>query len=761
MNASLIRRHKSNRTKFLFAIVLFLVVSTSFSQKGLQNKELPEWRKYLNKVYFMMFTDSYASKLKLDSMMRDAKDRKDKEKIAHTEEVHGLVYLFQNNESSALSVFKKSENYFEAIKDYISLGEYESRKAIIIFNKLKFKEAEKHFLKSIEWMDLQDNKDYVASICYRLGTLYTFDNRQGEAIKMYAKGLKISEATGNKTLIFEGNLKIGTAMLSMTSDEKTGHYLTTANQFALDLKDSVAIANSYYALSNFYQQNKQDALALLSAQKALNHMQYKVNSPLFGNLAAMMSGILISANKPDSALLFAKRALEQALQDQNKTGVLGARTNIAKAYLLKNEPAKAKEELNSSWDIIRDLGFSATVADAYKVLSEAEFMLKETTQAYDHLNIYIKIHDSIFSSDSKKQIANVEATFQNEKKQMEIESLSKDKALQEEQISMQNKQKLLMSAGLVIALGFSIFIYRGYKQKKKDNIIIREQALKMEEQKKVVEQRNKEVMDSINYAKRLQEAILPGPFEIASTFKEAFIFYEPKEIVAGDFYWFAKNNGYVFLAVCDCTGHGVPGAMLSVVGHNGLHRCVNEFGLTDPGQILDKLSYIIEETFTHNIKNVRDGMDISLVSFKLKGEDNVNVSSSLSYGTRNEGSAEEIEVKWAGANNPLWYIDRNGSFTEITADKQPVGKHENRKPFKTHSFTLKDSDCLYFFSDGYADQFGGPKGKKFKYSKFRELLLKNHHLDMQTQLGILDNQFTEWKGDLEQLDDVCVIGIRV
>lgn len=138
MSASLLRRQNCSRTKFLFAIVLFFVVSTSFSQKGSQKRELPEWRKYLNQVYFLVFNDSYAAKLKLDSMIRDAKERKDTEKIAHTEEVHGLVYLFQNNESSALSIFIKSETYFEAAKDYISLGEYESRKAIIIFNKLKF-----------------------------------------------------------------------------------------------------------------------------------------------------------------------------------------------------------------------------------------------------------------------------------------------------------------------------------------------------------------------------------------------------------------------------------------------------------------------------------------------------------------------------------------------------------------------------------------------------------------------------------------------
>jgi serine phosphatase RsbU (regulator of sigma subunit) len=194
-----------------------------------------------------------------------------------------------------------------------------------------------------------------------------------------------------------------------------------------------------------------------------------------------------------------------------------------------------------------------------------------------------------------------------------------------------------------------------------------------------------------------------------------------------------------FFAVCDCTGHGVPGAMLSIVGHNGLLRCIKEFALTDPGQILDRLALIVEETFSHTDRNVRDGMDISLCVYDEM--------------TR--------EVKWAGANNPVWIITGEGELKEIKGDKQPIGKYEMRKPFNTHSLLLKETDSPYLFSDGYADQFGGPKGKKFKYAQLKKLLLANFKSNMQLQQQILHAEFTSWRGSLDQIDDVCIVGVKI
>ena len=306
--------------------------------------------------------------------------------------------------------------------------------------------------------------------------------------------------------------------------------------------------------------------------------------------------------------------------------------------------------------------------------------------------------------------------------------------------------------------------------------IIEEQKEVVEIQKKEVdiaydqlEEKNREILDSINYAKRIQSAILPPAKLVKEYLKESFILYLPKDIVAGDFYWmesYAKASDSagaergVLFAAADCTGHGVPGAMVSVICNNGLNRSVREYGLTDPGQILDKTREIVIQEFNPEAsgeEEVKDGMDIALCSI------------------------EGMTLTYAGANNPLWIIRKgevletkasaetslnyyeefNCSLIQVKADKQPIGKFIDPKPYTSHSFDLKSGDLIYVFSDGYVDQFGGEKGKKFKPSNFRKLLLSIDNMSMEKQKQLLESSFNEWKGDLEQIDDVCVIGVRV
>lgn len=286
-------------------------------------------------------------------------------------------------------------------------------------------------------------------------------------------------------------------------------------------------------------------------------------------------------------------------------------------------------------------------------------------------------------------------------------------------------------------------------QNLEDKVLERTQEINR--QKEVVEEKNKEIVDSINYAKRLQSAILPTAQKVKESFKESFVLFKPKDIVSGDFYWMQKIAGFqagtrsetndIFLiAAVDCTGHGVPGAMVSVVGANSLDRCVKEFGLRRPAEIMDKLNDLVTETFETTDGEVRDGMDMTLCALDLK----------------------KGKLEFAGANNPLWIV-RNGAkeVEEIKPDKQPIGKFEFRKPFTNHEKDLQKGDCIYLFSDGYADQFGGPKGKKFKYKTLKELLISLHEKPMDEQLQVLESTFENWKGELLQIDDVCVIGIRI
>lgn len=269
---------------------------------------------------------------------------------------------------------------------------------------------------------------------------------------------------------------------------------------------------------------------------------------------------------------------------------------------------------------------------------------------------------------------------------------------------------------------------------------VAERTKELQEQKEMVEEKNREIVDSINYAKRLQGAILPTIERIQQHLGQSFILYKPKDIVSGDFYWMDIRDRNLMIAAVDCTGHGVPGAMVSVVGANGLNRCVKEFGFKEPARVLDKLVDLVIETFDSSDQEVKDGMDIALCSLNL----------------------DTFELQFSGAHNPLWIVkNQSGEITEIKGNKQPIGSYEFRHPFDNHTIQLETGDCFYIFTDGYADQFGGPRGKKFKYKTLKELLVEIHDLPMDQQMKVLDERFEEWRGNYEQVDDVCLIGIRI
>ncbi len=269
---------------------------------------------------------------------------------------------------------------------------------------------------------------------------------------------------------------------------------------------------------------------------------------------------------------------------------------------------------------------------------------------------------------------------------------------------------------------------------------VKERTADLQTQKELVEDKNKEILDSINYAKRLQSAILPPVDKIHKNLKNAFVLFKPKDIVSGDFYWMYKRDDDILIAAVDCTGHGVPGAMVSVVGANNLDRCVREFNLRKPSSILDKMCELVVATFETTSEDVRDGMDMSLVCIDTK----------------------DRKIQYSGANNPIWIIRKGLKvIEEIKADKQPIGKYEFAKPFTNHVIQLDKGDTFYLFSDGFADQFGGPNGKKFKYKTLKELLVNINVLSMEEQHEHLHQKFEEWKGELDQIDDVCVIGVRL
>lgn len=254
----------------------------------------------------------------------------------------------------------------------------------------------------------------------------------------------------------------------------------------------------------------------------------------------------------------------------------------------------------------------------------------------------------------------------------------------------------------------------------------------------IIEQKNKDITDSINYAKKIQQAILSDINEIKNHLPNSFILFKPKDIVSGDFYWFSHCDNVTFIAAADCTGHGVPGGFMSMIGNTFLNEVVNEKKIMRPDQILNEL----REKVIHGLRQKgdllesKDGMDISLCA--INGN----------------------QLLFAGANNPLWLI-RENEIKEFAADKQPIGIYPNPSPFTLHTEQLQKGDALYLFSDGYPDQFGGPKTKKFGYRNFRELLISIQDKSMDEQKKIVDEIIEKWKGNLDQVDDILVIGIKI
>jgi len=262
---------------------------------------------------------------------------------------------------------------------------------------------------------------------------------------------------------------------------------------------------------------------------------------------------------------------------------------------------------------------------------------------------------------------------------------------------------------------------------------------------KELHEKNEDLLSSIHYARLIQEAILPSEERFRSVLPESFVYHRPRDIVSGDFYWLQEVDDKILVAAVDCTGHGVPGAFMSIIGNNALNTAVREEGLTTPSLILDSLNRGVSSTLRSQSKQaegtvMKDGMDIALVAIDPKNR----------------------KIEYAGAYNPL-YLIRDGQLIETKGDKFPIGlaQDDDVRLFTNHSFDLQEGDCIYIFSDGYPDQFGGPQGKKFKYDNFRSLLFKIHQLSPRKQLKMVERGFEDWKGDLPQLDDVLLIGFRL
>jgi serine phosphatase RsbU (regulator of sigma subunit) len=353
-----------------------------------------------------------------------------------------------------------------------------------------------------------------------------------------------------------------------------------------------------------------------------------------------------------------------------------------------------------------------------------------------------QVNDILKNPEFIKEIDNINDSLRISKNQLLI--TQKENELKESELKFQKTIRFFLISGLLIVIILSFFIYLNYKHKQIANKNLEAKNILIEKQKAEVEKKNLEILDSIEYAKRIQTTILPPPKVVKKYLDDSFILYLPKDIVAGDFYWMESVGDWVLFAACDCTGHGVPGALVSVVCHNALNRAVKEYNKIMPAEILDCVAELVLENFSSD-DDVKDGMDASVCA--------LNTATG--------------ELFWAGANNPLWLVrhaELNSSPVEITEykpNKQPIGKFDDRVPYTNNKIEITKGDTIYLFTDGYADQFGGERGKKLTKAKFKEAILNMQQLNLDEQKKYLLDLHLNYKGNLGQVDDICVIGVRV
>lgn len=425
-------------------------------------------------------------------------------------------------------------------------------------------------------------------------------------------------------------------------------------------------------------------------------------------------------------------------------------SRLAESYRELNMLKEAEEAGLASYHVSIENSLIFEERDAIEQLILVFEAQQKFELAFEYRGRLIDVDDRINKLEKVQKLKEDEYRLSLKDKENQLAQKELDIQAEKLETAEAKSQSIILGAivfVVILVLAFTVMIYL---RTKKLN-----QAIELS--RIILEQKNREVNDSINYAKQIQDAILPPTKYYKSLFKDIFVFYRPKDIVAGDFFWFDKRDDKIFFAAADCTGHGVPGAMVSVICHSALNRSLNEFGLENPAEILEKTSELVLDTFRKSDREVKDGMDVALCVLDLK----TNV------------------LSFSGANNPAWIIKALTTefigdipaknliiydqkvLVELRGDKQPIGFAHKKKSFTNQTLQLEKGDTIYLSTDGYIDQFGGDKGKKLKGKFFKEKLLKIQNNTLSEQNEMIVSVFDEWKGELEQVDDVCVLGIRI
>ncbi len=599
-----------------------------------------------------------------------------------------------------------------------------------------------------KWMaDADSLKDeYQKAQCYNaMGLIFSQTGNYSKAIENYFKAIKIDEGRSDKASLAADYGNIALVYESLKKYEIALEYLNKAKQIDKEIGDKKGYANAIGNLSNLYDEMGDPKKAL---EYALEFLKSEEGSKNKSNLAAVLSNIgslYDELGEKEKALNYYKKSLVLAEEIGNDETVLANQINIGTLNLDKKQYASAREYFLKALDLATQMGSKPHQSECYRMLALAYRGQNDFVKAYDYLDKFNQLKDTLLNEENSRQINQMSAMYEKDKQQLKIDALEKEKHLSEQVIEKQNNFRKVLVTVVILIILLAIVLLVAFVNKRKANQLLETRNNEIQRQSEIIEETNKSMTDSINYAKRIQEAFLPDKEVKYKLFPDAFVFYQPRDIVSGDFYWFAEKGGKKIIAAVDCTGHGVPGAFMSMIGIDQLNHIVLQGGITKPSEILNHLQKSIRAALkqdTNNEIGTKDGMDMALLSF----------------------DTENNRVNYAGANRQLILIRRNENKLEaIEADHASIGglQFGEAKSFTNHELNLTKGDCLYIFTDGFSDQFGGPKGKKFRVKNLKELLVSISQKKMSEQEEILTATLSNWKGKLEQIDDILVIGVRI
>lgn len=596
------------------------------------------------------------------------------------------------------------------------------------------------------------SKKYEALAFHNIGNGHYNLAEYKTAISYYIKALNIQESIGNKKGILSSSGAIGNVFIDLKQPDEAYKYLSRALEISKEINNKGGTAACLIAIGTVFSEKKDYKQSLEYTFQSLKLFEELDIKEAVATCLNNIADSYLKLDQRDKALFYINKAYNIYHEEGNIYGMALALNNIGDYYETLGNYAKAIEYYTKALEQAKRIGANDRILASYKGIYMSNKKIGNYKEALAINELYQQMNDSIYNVESSRQIAEMQTRFDTEKKAKEIDILTKDKRIKEDELTQQRFIIWSVAIGGCLVLLLALVAIRGYVQKRKVSNQLAIKNEKIENAYNIIENQHKDIKDSIRYAKRLQEAILPiDTFQ--DIFKEnAFVLYKPKDIVSGDFYWieeFEKNGDKQLLfAAVDCTGHGVPGAFMSIVGHNLLNQAVKEHFKTKPSDILDEVNVSLNATLRQTIEesSVKDGMDIALCSLQKNGPDT-------------------FKLQYAGANNPVW-IARGydgQQLQEIKGDKFPIGVFlgEELNKFKNNEVELYSGDTIYVFTDGFADQFGGPKGKKFMYKPFKEFILSIQNMKMHEQKEALAKVLNDWKGNLEQVDDVLIIGIKV